>query len=582
MSMDRRRGNGLDGQAVAGLVGVILVVAVLVVVWIAVTAGSKIDGVNPGLGIDPFAIAFGLIKGKVAWPASSTWILALELAVLAAAGIVFGIARSRRGTKRTTADSAAKFMGRGSALSALTESGARATATRLGVTDWLGVPIGVTVAGKTPLYGSPEDMHTNIAGPRTGKSSCFAIPAILSAPGAVLATSNKRDLADATRDVRALVGTVWVFDPQRIALESATWWWNPLSYVVDDVKAAKLAECFAAGSRSGGGGDSKYFDIAGQNLLAGFLLAAALDNRPITDVFTWTTRPGDEAAVLILKKHGYTQMADAVDGEVNGEQRRRDSVYATASQMASCLKVRAIAEWVTPIGSMATDQRPQFDPHAFARSQDTLYSLSKEGKGTAGPLTTALTMAAVEAAEEMATTLPGGRLSRPLLGVLDEAANVCRWHDLPDLYSHFGSRGIILMTFLQSWSQGVEVWGREGMRKLWSASNIAVYGGGVREPEFLNELSQMIGDFDKHTISTNVGRGNRSTSYSKQRERTLDVADLAALPRGRAIVFASGAPGTLIETRPWMAGPHAAAVRASIAAHDASHDPTQDFVETAG
>jgi len=56
-----------------------------------------------------------------------------------------------------------------------------------------------------------------------------------------------------------------------------------------------------------------------------------------------------------------------------------------------------------------------------------------------------------------------------------------------------------------------------------------------------------------------------------QRERTLDVADLGALPRGRAVVFASGAPATLVETVPWMNGPHAAALRASIAAHDPSH-----------
>ena len=39
----------------------------------------------------------------------------------------------------------------------------------------------------------------------------------------------------------------------------------------------------------------------------------------------------------------------------------------------------------------------------------------------------------------------------------------------------------VLMTILQSWSQGVEVWGRDGMRKLWSAPNIKVYGGGVAE-----------------------------------------------------------------------------------------------------
>ncbi|WP_367734248.1 type IV secretory system conjugative DNA transfer family protein [Microbacterium sp. LMI1-1-1.1] len=222
---------------------------------------------------------------------------------------------------------------------------------------------------------------------------------------------------------------------------------------------------------------------------------------------------------------------------------------------------------MTPQGD-GHDPRPQFDPHAFVRSSDTLYSLSKEGKGTAGPLVTALTAATVEAAEEYATTLPGGRLQTPMLGILDEAANVCRWHDLPDLYSHYGSRGIVLMTILQSWSQGVQVWGRDGMRKLWSASNVAIYGGGVKEPEFLNELSQMIGDYDRRTTSTSVGRGTRSTSHGVQRERTLDVADLGSLPRGRAVVLASGAPATLVETVPWMNGPHADALRASIAAHD--------------
>ncbi len=74
---------------------------------------------------------------------------------------------------------------------------------------------------------------------------------------------------------------------------------------------------------------------------------------------------------------------------------------------------------------------------------------------------------------------------------------MCRWTDLPALYSHFGSRGIILMTILQAWSQGVDVWGESGMRKLWSAANIAVYGGGVKEREFLDTLATMIGDYDR-------------------------------------------------------------------------------------
>ncbi len=40
------------------------------------------------------------------------------------------------------------------------------------------------------------------------------------------------------------------------------------------------------------------------------------------------------------------------------------------------------------------------------------------------------------------------------------------------------------------------------------------------------------------------------------------------MPKGRAVVLASGSRPTLIRTQPWMTGPHASAVQASIAAHD--------------
>jgi type IV secretory pathway TraG/TraD family ATPase VirD4 len=564
----RRHPTGIDGQT--ALLITVLTVAVIAIgsVWVAVALGSRLSGANPNLPADPFAVFFGVLRGTVTWPAAGTIILLSVLATAALLGALLTVVVVRRRRKRTAVDGAAAHMAKGRELHALSTAGARSTAKRLGTEGWLGVPIGITVAGRRPLYGSAEDMHVDIWGPRTGKTTSRAIPAILSAPGAVLATSNKRDLVDATRDIRAQQGRVWVFDPQRIVLEEPTWWWNPLSYVTDDVQAAKLAAHFASATRPPGSRIDAYFDAAGQDLLAGFLLAAALDHHPITKAFTWTTTPGDETPVDILRAHGYEQMADAVDGQVNGEPRRRDSVYGTAAQMASCLKVRAIADWVTPRSGGGADRREQFDPHAFARSRDTLYSLSKEGTGTAGALVTALTAATIEAAEELATTQPGGRLATPMLGVLDEAGNVCRWRDLPDLYSHYGSRGIILMTILQSWSQGVDVWGRDGMRKLWSAANIAVYGGGVKEPEFLTELSQLIGDYDKHTSATSTGRGARTTSRQTHRERTLDVSDLGALPRGRAIIFASGAPATLVETVPWMSSPDAAAVRSSISAHD--------------
>ena len=193
-------------------------------------------------------------------------------------------------------------------------------------------------------------------------------------------------------------------------------------------------------------------------------------------------------------------------------------------------------QWVTPDGASApapatatarqrnpwlTGNAPvgrrELDPHEFVQTSATMYSLSKEGRGSAGPLVTALTVAITEAAEDLAKASPGGRLPVPMVAVLDEAANVYRWRELPNLYSRYGSRGIVLLTILQSWSQGVEVWGRDGMRKLRSAANIKVYGGGVSEVEFLGELSQLIGDFDLTTTSVSHGRGGR---FEQRRDTT--------------------------------------------------------------
>ncbi len=514
---------------------------------------------------DPWTTLFGVLDGTVAWNSQATAVLAVLTAACLAAALAVHTAwrRSRHGRSRV--DDTARWLGRAHEITPISTRHATTTATRLGV-DTPGIRIGTAVATGQPVWGTWEDMHIDVWGPRTGKTTSRAIPAILDAPGAVLVTSNKRDVVDATRAPRADKGAVWVFDPQALVDETPGWWWNPLSYVTNEVKAARLAEHFASGSRPPGARTDAFFDPAGRDVLAALLLAAACDNRPITEVYRWLSRPTDDTAVDILRDSGYPLTAEQLAGHIAAPDRQRGGVFGTAQQMATCLTNRQAAQWVTPTG--ADDQRLQFEPHTFVAGTETLYLLSKEGRGSTGPLTTALTVAVIEAAEDRARISPGGRLPTPLLAVLDEAANVCRWRDLPELYSHFGSRGIVLMTILQSWAQGIDVWGESGMRKLWSAANIAVYGGGVKDAEFLDMLSKLIGDYDKSTRSVSSGRGHRSVTEQLSRERIMDPADLAALPTGRAVVLASGARPTLVKTEPWMTGPHADAVRRSLAVHD--------------
>lgn len=550
----------------------------LILAVVGVGGGALYAGAHLGhrfAGLDsppsnPIDVTFGVIGGDVAWPTASTVVAAGVLIMLAVlVGLVMVLRSSRKGGGRRSSrvDHAGRYMGVGRDIESISRKSARATAARLGVQgEAAGIPIGRAVATKAELVGSWEDLHLDIWGPRTGKTTSRAVPAILEAPGPVIVTSNKRDVLDATRDPRAKAGKVWVFDPQGVAEEPQDWWWNPLSYVVDEVKAKQLAGHFAAYGRPADAKTDAHFDPAGKDLLAGMLLAAAVAGRPITQVYKWLTRPTDEEPVDILLDNDYELIAAQIEGVINSPEKLRGSVYQTSVQMASCLTQRSVLRWVT--AKEPFDARPQFDPHAFVADGGTLYSLSREGQGSAGALVTALTVAVVEAAEARAVRSPGGRLPVPMLAALDEAANVCRWHDLPDLYSHYGSRGIVMMTILQSWSQGCRVWGEGGMKTLWSAANVAVYGGGVREEAFLEMMSKLVGDYDKQTSSVSTSQGRRTHSHQLQRERILDVADLAALPKGRAVVFASGARPTLIETQPWMTSKHADAVKASIQAHD--------------
>jgi type IV secretory pathway TraG/TraD family ATPase VirD4 len=93
--------------------------------------------------------------------------------------------------------------------------------------------------------------------------------------------------------------------------------------------------------------------------------------------------------------------------------------------------------------------------------------------------------------------------------------------------------------------------------------------------DFLRNLSDSLGDYDKRTASVSSGDGRRQISEQLRRERILDPADLAAFPRGRAVVLASGCRPTLVKTEPWMTKPYAGAVKQSLAAWTPKGDITR-------
>lgn len=551
--------------------------AIFGTLWLALHLGNMLEGSPQKVPFNPIAIAADLARGKLRWPGAATAIVLLVILSVVAYLVIRKELQKRRSKGRLPVDDKADVMGNGGAISMLTEAGVREKAQQLGVElgydDAPGVPIGVGVADGVMLYGSYEDLHLDIWGPRQGKSTSRVIPAILTAIGPVLATSNKRDVVDATRDVRESKGSpTFVFDPQGVAGEEPTWFWDPLSWVDAkregcEMRAARLAGHFADGDD---GSDSKtdaFFDPEAEDLLAGLFLAAAVGDRngsrPIVQVWEWVTNPQDTEPIELLRaaRHHYT--ASGLSSQYNADPRTRSGIFGTAKKMIRCLKLSNVHPWITRGGD-----RREFDELEFLENNGTLYSLSLEGRGSAAPLVSALTEAVVDVAMRKASQSAGGRLAIPMLAVLDEAANVVRWKDLPKQYSHFGSRGIVVMTVLQSWAQGARCWGESGMNALWSAANIKVLGSGVDDTKFLQERSDVLGEYDAISQSVSESKGGKSYSRSLGSSKTFSVNALATLPRGRAILFPSGAPPVLIRTVPWWEGEYAADVKQSISRHD--------------
>ena len=211
----------------------------------------------------------------------------------------------------------------------------------------------------------------------------------------------------------------------------------------------------------------------------------------------------------------------------------------------------------------------EFDPWQFfagytghpgpdSRPRDTLYLLTKEGAGTAAAVVAALVDRLLKTAAEIATAR-GGRCEPPPRVVLDEAANICPIKDLPDLYSYFGSMSIQAITILQSYQQGVAVWGASGMHKLWSAATIKLVGAGVHDAEFCEQVSRLVGDHDIPHDTTQSGRGGVGTSISRstRRERIMTAADVAAMRKTQAVLIASGRRPALLKLLPWYTEPDA-------------------------
>jgi type IV secretory pathway TraG/TraD family ATPase VirD4 len=406
-----------------------------------------------------------------------------------------------------------------------------------------GVLLGDHVPSGVELRGSDEDTFLAVMAPRAGKSTSLAIPVAMEAPGALLMTSNKADVYAATLASRSQVGHAWIFDTQGVAQVERQMWWDMIAQAETLEGAERLAGHFVNQITSEQA-DPFWSQSAG-DLLVGLFRAAYHDGGTVRDVMKWLSDPKEKAPLRILFQHEEV-LAEQIQSSINIAEETQSGIYQNARTALSALRDEKVLAWVTP------DKRwPRFDPEHFALSTDTLYLLSKKGgpsSAVIAGLADAVFTAAAEAGERH-----GGRLPEPMRAVLDEAANICRIRDLPDLYSHLGSRGITPFVILQSYQQGVGAWGEVGMASMWSAATKKIIGVGSDDAKFAQDVSTLTGAHYVERGSYSKSKDGGSHSWSEQREQVLDPAEIRAMRKGTALLMATGMPMAQISLRPWYA-----------------------------
>ena len=204
------------------------------------------------------------------------------------------------------------------------------------------------------VWASVEDSILLIGPPRSGKGLHVVIPAILDAPGAVIATSTRPDNLTATLRAREKHGPVAVFDPQHLAEGvPAGMRWSPVRGCADPltamIRATGLAS--ATGLSAGGVESGGFWEGKTRTALQALLHAAALDGRSPAELFRWTLDPSIAAeAVAVLTNHpgAATGWADSLGAMIDSDPKTRDSIWQGVSLALGALADPRVLDAVTP------------------------------------------------------------------------------------------------------------------------------------------------------------------------------------------------------------------------------------------
>ncbi|WP_409058495.1 type IV secretory system conjugative DNA transfer family protein [Streptomyces sp. SYP-A7185] len=302
---------------------------------------------------------------------------------------------------------------------------------------------------RTPLVLGPRETRRPVAA-----------EAIRDAEGAALVLTSDPTLWEETKDARAKLGPVLVYDPNHLCDTPARMHWSPTAHCEDKAVATQRANALLAAIRPSAKLDSSVADTA-ETLLSSFLHAAAVDGRPVKHVHRWAQGTGVQDAVRVLRTHqkAAAGAAGELEAALTAYPERRDMAQELTARALSALFTLNVRESCTPnrTDALTLDSFIDEGGTLFVVGEAIEDPKSPQGPG-AMPLLTALAASVVEHGRRMAERSSSGRLDPPMTLVLDDVAAVAPLPQLPQLLSTGADRGLPTLALLRSREQARTRW----------------------------------------------------------------------------------------------------------------------------
>ncbi|WP_410659460.1 type IV secretory system conjugative DNA transfer family protein [Amycolatopsis sp. lyj-112] len=440
---------------------------------------------------------------------------------------------SRRDLRRTLSIQAARK------TAVWTRSDLSKSQRRSAPVEQVAVPLHLGPA-KQRLVTSLETPTGTIAPTRSGKSRTDLVHKVLAAPGALLASTTKDDLAEwglLARTRRPDAGPVWLIDATGTVSWPAKARWSPVTGCADPAVALRRAETLIEASALGleeVGGNDKVFRGRATIVMQAYLLAAALHHRTVADLVAWSiTKPPDQEPVDLLRAT-HPELAFNLRSEIGMVAETSDAVWMSVRRAIEPFMNPAIRHFATP------GPGEELDIDDFLARHGSLFVIAGEHQAPqARPVLTALTEQILTTAQDTALRQPRRRMEPPVTAILDELFAGTPVPRLPALIADSAGRGVLIHWSAQSRSQLDGLYGEPGRLQLIDNTLTLTVFPGLKDDKTLEWLSTLSGQHRRRTYQHHsdglLGTGRSATGT--ETVPTYRAGDIRTLDRGRVLIL---------------------------------------------